>query len=126
MKKGILCLLIVALIFTAGIVGFYYGRSSGASPVLVERYPQAASTATPTASTAAPETEPPYPVNINSATLQQLQTLPGIGPVLAQRIIDYRNEFGPFETVSQLTMVDGIGVSTLEELSDYITVGGES
>lgn len=124
MKKAALCLIVAALVFAAGLVGFYIGRSTSPDPVIVSRAPaqtQLHSTQ-PTGTTG--QTEPAGPVNINTATAEELQTLPGIGPVLAQRIIDYREENGPFQTVSELTMVSGIGINTLEELMDLITVGG--
>jgi competence protein ComEA len=62
------------------------------------------------------------PVNINTAAEAQLEELPGIGPVLAQRIIDYRTEHGPFPTVDALDDVSGIGPATMEDLRDLITV----
>ena len=62
-------------------------------------------------------------LNINTATAEQLQCLTGIGPVLAQRILDYRRENGEFQTVSELTMVKGIGLSLLDQIMDDITVG---
>ena len=61
-------------------------------------------------------------VNVNSATLDQLDTLPGIGPVTAQAIIDYRTESGPFTSVDQLDDVSGIGEVTLAEIQDLVTV----
>jgi competence protein ComEA len=61
-------------------------------------------------------------VNINSATAEELETLPGIGEVLAATIIQYREEHGPFTSVDQLVDVSGIGEVTLEELRDHVTV----
>ena len=61
-------------------------------------------------------------VNLNTATLQELDSLPGVGPVLAQRIIDYRDQHGGFRSVEELRKVDGIGPSRYEELKDLVTV----
>lgn len=63
-----------------------------------------------------------YPVNINTATKQQLDTLPGIGEVLSQRIIDYRNANGPFRSVDDLLKIKGIGEKTLAKLKPYATI----
>ncbi|HIS79167.1 ComEA family DNA-binding protein [Anaeromassilibacillus sp. An200] len=65
---------------------------------------------------------PEWPVNLNTATLEQLDTLPGIGPVTAQAILDYREENGPFTSVEELEQVYGIGEKTLEKLRDSVTV----
>jgi competence protein ComEA len=61
-------------------------------------------------------------VNLNTATLDELNSLPGIGPTLAQRIIDYRTQNGNFSTIEDLMNVSGIGVSTFEEIKNLITV----
>jgi competence protein ComEA len=61
-------------------------------------------------------------VNINTATLDQLETLPGIGPALGQRIIDYREQHGPFHTVNDLLDVSGIGDQRLADLRSMVTV----
>ena len=61
-------------------------------------------------------------ININTATSQELQTLRGIGPAMAQRIIEYRQTSGGFSTVDDLTNVKGIGEKTLEKIRDSITV----
>jgi competence protein ComEA len=62
------------------------------------------------------------PVNLNTATLADLDTLPGVGPVLAQRILDARTAQGGFKAVSDLRKVDGIGDARYEELKDLVTV----
>jgi comEA protein len=63
-----------------------------------------------------------FPVNINTASAKELDALPGIGEVLAQRIIDYRNANGPFQSVDDLIKVKGIGEKTLEKIKPYATV----
>jgi competence protein ComEA len=61
-------------------------------------------------------------VNLNTATLADLDTLPGVGPVLAQRILDARTAQGGFKAVSDLRKVDGIGDSRYEQLKDLVVV----
>ncbi len=62
-------------------------------------------------------------VNINTAGVVELDTLPGIGPAYAQRIVDYRTTNGPFETKEEIQNVSGIGPTTFADLKDLITVG---
>ena len=64
----------------------------------------------------------PAQVNLNTATAEQLETLPGIGPDLAQRILDYRTGNGPFKNIDGLLNVKGIGEGKLAKLRDQITV----
>ena len=59
-------------------------------------------------------------IDINSATAQQLEELPGIGPALAEAIVQYREEHGPFESVEALDDVPGIGPAKLEAARPYI------
>ncbi len=65
---------------------------------------------------------PAGPVNLNTATVADLDTLPGVGPVLAQRILDARTAQGGFRAVGDLRKVDGIGASRYEQLKDLVTV----
>ncbi len=61
-------------------------------------------------------------ININTAALEDLDSLPGIGPTIAQRIIDYRTENGPFSTIEEIMDVSGVGPATFDEIKDLITV----
>lgn len=61
-------------------------------------------------------------VNLNTAGAAELDTLPKVGPVLAQRIVDWRNEHGPFTSVEELDAVDGVGPKMLEALLPLVTV----
>ncbi len=61
-------------------------------------------------------------INVNTATSEQLQELPGIGAVVAQRIIDYRTQKGPFASAEDLQQVKGIGPETLAKIRNQIAV----
>lgn len=65
-------------------------------------------------------------VNVNTAGVAELQTLPGIGPALAGRVVAYREENGPFRSVEDLLAVKGIGARLVTKLRDRVTVGGDS
>ncbi|HEX8100312.1 MAG TPA: ComEA family DNA-binding protein, partial [Actinomycetota bacterium] len=100
-----------------------------AQQILVMKKGEAGPPATTTGSggsggtaTGGPAGAPGALVNLNTATLDQLETLPGIGPALGQRIIDYREQHGPFRTVDDLLDVSGIGDQRLADLRDQVTV----
>ncbi len=69
-----------------------------------------------------PAIQASYPLNLNTATAEELETLPGIGPELAGRIVAYRNTFGPFAQIEDILAVDGIGPKTLDKIKDLITL----
>lgn len=136
MKKSIILVLIaITLVFASFVGGFYVGKNYNIggvqiSGLLPESTAAATTTAaqTPTGPSAGSAVQATAPVtgliNINRANLEQLDSLPGIGPVLAQAIIDYRTEFGDFQTPEDLLNVSGIGEKKLEAILDYITTGG--
>jgi len=88
-----------------------YGGAT-APPQIIQPPPQTAAPQQPAAS---------YPVNLNTATQAQLETLPGIGPVKAQAILAWRAANGAFINANQLIQINGIGQKTLEGLLPYIT-----
>jgi competence protein ComEA len=63
---------------------------------------------------------PTAPVDLNSATTEQLDALPGVGPVTAQKIVEYRQEHGPFRSVDDLDAIPGIGPSRIENLRGLV------
>lgn len=68
------------------------------------------------------EEEQPQKIDINRAEAWLLEALPGIGKTLAQRIIDYRSQNGPFRNINELIKVEGIGATTYEQIKHLITV----
>ncbi|MEJ2707736.1 MAG: helix-hairpin-helix domain-containing protein [Anaerolineales bacterium] len=69
-----------------------------------------------------PEISAQTPININTATVEQLDMLPGIGPVLAQRIVDYRQTHGSFQRAGDILEVEGIGPTSYERIRQLISV----
>ncbi len=74
--------------------------------------------------TAEPPTASQGVVNVNTATVEQLQLLPRVGPALAGRIVEFREANGPFESIDELVAVRGIGEKSLEKLRPHVTVKG--
>jgi comEA protein len=71
--------------------------------------------------------KPPLkPVNINTATSEELQQVPGIGPATAEKILQMRKSYGAFKTVDDLLAIRGLGPKRLEKMRKYLTVGKQS
>jgi len=69
------------------------------------------------------KTVPAAKVNVNTATVQQLEELPGVGPALAARIVEYRQKSGGFKSTQELLNVKGIGEKSLQKPQPHVTVG---
>lgn len=113
-KNGNILLVLTLLFAAAAAALFFTGRPRS------EGY-----TVTTQRDDAGPQEPQSGPLNINTATAAQLETLDGIGQVLAQRIVDYRNANGPFASVDDLLEVNGIGPGILETIRPQITIEEE-
>ena len=72
--------------------------------------------------TSGADAQPSGPIDVNHATVDQLDELPGIGPATAAAIVDHREQNGPFATIDDLEAVRGIGPAKLEAIRDLVTV----
>jgi competence protein ComEA len=133
MKNTIsIVLLCMTLAFVTFVAGFYTGRNTADTRIEISGYtttapaipvpPASSNTDTDPSSTQTTDAASPFPININTATLEDLDLIPGIGPVIAQRILDYREEIGQFTHVEELLDVSGIGEKTLAKMLQYITL----
>lgn len=118
----ILCGLTAAFLLFCG--GYFLGHRTGSTVTVRSEQGVTESNATEAAPLRlTPETERREErIDLNAATREELETLPGIGPVLAERILNYREEHGPFEALSDLLLVEGIGKKTLENIEPYLIV----
>jgi competence protein ComEA len=91
--------------------------SDGTQIVVPKRVPAAPAGASPADPGAAPAAGP---IHLNTATVEQLDELPGIGPVTAQKIVDYREQHGAFSSVDDLDAIPGIGPARLEQLRELV------
>lgn len=113
----------VLVLAVAFALGYFAGSSGTSHEVQVTVAPRASEEGTgqklPAAET---ETQTGGLVNLNTADETALQTLPGIGPELASRIVAYRRDVGPFVTIEQIMDVEGIGEVRFARMEPYITV----
>ena len=120
MKKGKTALIAVTAAFLCVLSGIFIGRNTKGNYLELPSGQEEMQTAL----SGTAETAEPGKVNINTAGSRQLMLLPGVGEVLADRIIDERSKNGPFSSPEDLTRVDGIGEKKLADMLDFITVGG--
>lgn len=115
MKKGakvLLCVFIASICFLAGI---FIGRNTGNYYVALKESKYSAELDVPTTTD--------FRIDINSATKLELMELQGIGELLAERIIVYREDNGPFSTIDELMNIEGIGEKKLQAVKEWIKVG---
>lgn len=126
-KRGFHLLLVITLLFGAFTLGLLLGRNSRSGAVTVAVPSEMLTEPPATTTEAATEGTSPavvFPIDLNKATREELMELPGIGYVLAGRIIDFRDEIDGFTAVEDLLKVEGIGEKRFEEIMEKITIGG--
>ena len=121
-KLSFALLLLSTALFACLLIGVFIGRSTAGSQINLSQYEKLSATGSTDA--VSDISESAGKINLNTATIDDLTLLPGIGEVLAQRIIAYRDEIGGYKNIDELINVQGIGNATLNKISDYITVGG--
>lgn len=127
-KPRISWLVVITILFAVFTLGFFLGRNQKGHDIIVSVPPAFLTVPTEEPTQNAEITEETmgitFPISINQAGKEEFMALPGIGEVLAERIIDYRQEHGSFSSAEELLNVEGIGKKRLEEILEFITIGG--
>lgn len=124
-KDGQILLIGFTVMFAGFLLGMLVGRATVKGPVIIQpatTEPTQTAVATVTPENNSDMVSSTGKININTASAALLDTLPGIGPVIAQRIVDYRETVAPFRQISDLANVEGIGNATLLKIETLITV----
>lgn len=120
LKKFIAFSMIAASLLFLGFAGGYLlgeDRSGPLLPVSTEPIPDGTLAREPVDGSSSE-----FRINLNTASAEDLQKIPGIGPTIAQRILAYRTEQGGFQSVSELMAVSGIGEKSLEHFEPYLYI----
>ena len=110
----LMCMVLLRLVLSCLLLGVFLGRRTNKSYIQIQDIQEAPTQVT--------ESQTPTKININTATVQELQLLPGIGEALAQRIVDYRETNSNFKTIEELMNVSGIGEKKFDSVKEFITV----
>ena len=122
-KAEIIAIFVTVIFIALAFISFVMDRDESAA-VTISTGGTASLEASASPTSAAPSTtiSPIALVNINTATVQELCALPGIGEELSERIVAYRGEHGTFKSTDEIMSVSGIGAKKYENLKSYITV----
>ena len=119
-NKALLAAILLTVITVSFMLGIAVGRITISDPIPENQVQDGLLTTQPLNATVSGDGI----LNINLANKDDLVLLPGIGEVLAQAIIDYRTNNGPFSSIDELLNISGIGNKKLDGIKEYITVGG--
>lgn len=121
-KPQFSALVLVTALFSSFLLGFFLGRQTGTAKVRVSTVVTEQPVSEPSAE--ARQAQPGCPIDINTATAEELTALPGIGDVLAGRIVSYREQYGFFLSTEELMDVAGISEKKYEAIKEYVAIGG--
>jgi competence protein ComEA len=125
-ERTVLVFLIAVMLAGAGVSAWHHHQVQknlrAARVAIVEDSTARARSALDTAQSAGGTSQSAVLIDLNTASASELDLLPGIGPTLAQRIIEYRDRHNGFKTIDELRQVSGIGPKKLEAIKDRVTV----